>query len=221
MRIKEIPWYNRPYTKIRNGGVSSLNRAELLAVIFEKGNFENNAIDLSNRLLSKYNLNEFSECNLSELKEILEDEIKCFRVLCLGELFKEYSKICKGGYSIKKIETPRDLFKIFVDELRNTKKEHLFVVLLDSESIIISKHLVSVGTLNSSLMHPREVFKHAIKNSAFSIGLVHNHPGGDVYPSSEDLEVTKKIISVGEIIGIPLKYHVIINETDWHNIEII
>lgn len=218
--MKDIPWYNRPYSKIRKEGISKLDTAELLAVIFEKGNYKHNSVELANKLLSQYNLHEFSNCSISELTEILGDEVRAFKILSLSELFKEYSKISKGGYSINKVEKPSDLFKMFVDELKSQKKEHLYAVLLDSKSNVISQHLISVGTLNSSLVHPREVFKNAIKNSAYAIALVHNHPGGNAIPSDEDIEVTRQIYNAGKLLGINLKYHVIVTEDDWYNIEI-
>ena len=134
------------------------------------------------------------------------------KLLSIVELSKRYNKLVKGGYNKKPINSAKDVYDIFVDEMRPYKKEVLKVVLLDTKNVPISIKEVSVGTLNSSLIHPREVFKDAIKESANSIILVHNHPSGNCEPSSEDIEMTKLLVQAGEHLGVKVLDHVIIGK---------
>jgi DNA repair protein RadC len=217
MRIKEMPFYTTPWYKIKENGPSNLDDSELLAVIFGKGNYQLNAIDLSKTLLEKYNLNKLSELSFDELKKILKDNIKTYQIIALDELFKRYSRLKRKGYT-KVIEKAEDVYNIFFDELKNKKKEYLYALLLDTKNRIIKKELISIGTLNSSLIHPREIFKEAIKNSANSLILVHNHPSGDCEPSNEDDLVTNKIKNIGDELGIKLLDHIIIGDSNYKSL---
>jgi DNA repair protein RadC len=216
MKLKKIPWYNRPWTKIKKKGVSNLDDAELLSVIFTKGNPKENAVELSNKLLSQYNLHKFSNCSISELKKILGDEIKAYQIKSLGELFKRHAKLKNNGFT-RIIEKSEDIYNIFFEELRDKKKEHLFLLMLDSKNTIIGQKPISVGTVNESLIHPREIFKEAVKESAYSIILVHNHPFGDSKPSQDDEIITQKIKEAGELMNIKLIDHVIISEDGYYS----
>ncbi len=218
MKIKEIPWFNRPGFKLTRNGVSSLDSAELLSIIFGIGNEKESALELSNRLLKKYNLNKLEYLGLDELKKECNNDItKALKILSLIELSKRYNKLMKGGYNSKIISNAKDVYDMFVDEMRSYRKEVLKIVLLDTKNKVIKVNEVSVGTLNNSLIHPREVFKEAIKESAYSVMLVHNHPSGNPEPSKEDIEMTKKIINAGKLLGILVLDHVIIgNDRYWN-----
>jgi DNA repair protein RadC len=218
VKIKDIPNFNRPGSKLIKNGVGSLDTAELLSIIFGVGSKGESAIELSNRLLKDYNLHKFEELGFKELtKECKGDFVKAMKLLSIVELSKRYNKLVKGGFNKKPINSAKDIYNMFVDEMRNYKKEVLKVVLLDTKNVPISIKEVSVGTLNSSLIHPREVFKDAIKESANSIILVHNHPSGNCEPSNEDIEVTKKIIEVGKLVEIPVIDHIIIGDKKFWN----
>lgn len=218
MRLKDIPWFNRPWNKIKRNGISSLDDAELLSVIFIRGNIDENAIEISNRLLSKYNLNKFAECSLTELKNTLGDEFKAYQIMSLSELFIRYSKLQQNGYK-QVIKTPEDVFHLFHDEFRYKKKEYLFALLLDAKKKIIKKHLISKGILDASLIHPREVFKPAISESAHSIILIHNHPSGECQPSDRDITITQKLEDAGNLLGITLNDHVIIGKSGFFSFK--
>jgi DNA repair protein RadC len=211
MKIKEIPWYNRPYYKLKKNGAQTLDDAQLLAIIFGRGNKEFNAIDLSNKLLNKYNLHKLNSLSIMQLNNILGNEVKAIQILALTELFSRYNKLKDKAYQ-NSIKCPEDVYNIFKEELKNKKKEFLYELILDSKNNIITKKLISIGTLNSSLIHPREVFKPAIKYSANMIILVHNHPSGDTTPSKEDIEVTKILYELGEKLNIALLDHIIIGD---------
>jgi DNA repair protein RadC len=217
MHIKQMPFYTRPWYKMKTKGPSSLDEAELLAVIFGKGNYQDNAINLANLLLKKYNLHNLSEISFNEINSVLKEDVKTLQIMALSEICKRYSILKKKGFT-KVIEKAEDVYNIFVDELKDKKKEYFYALLLDTKNKIIKKELISIGTLNSSLVHPREVFKPAIKESANAIILVHNHPSGDVEISSEDLFVTEKLKRVGEEIGIKVLDHIIIGTEKYKSI---
>lgn len=207
-----MPFYNQPYNRLKKKGVSALSDAELLAIIVSSGSKGENAIDTANRLLKKYNFNRLSDLSLTELKKELGNEVKALRILSLFEIFRRGNKLSKGGFS-NTIESAKDVFNLFVDELKDKKKEHFYVICLDTKNRIIENPiLVSRGTLNASLIHPREVFKEAISRSANSVILVHNHPSGDCSPSSNDERITTKLKNIGRIIDIPIVDHVIIGK---------
>ena len=217
MKIKDIPWYDRPGARLSREGAEGLSNAELLAILLGKGNKEG-ILELSNRLLKKYNLNRLENLNIEELtRECKGDRIPALKILSLVELSKRYNKLIKGGYNYKPIKNAKDVYNIFVDKYRNYKKEVLNVILLDTKNRIISTKEVSVGTLNLNLIHPREVFKEAIKESAFAVMLVHNHPSGDPEPSEEDLIITKQIIEAGKMLNILVLDHVIIGKDSYWN----
>jgi len=159
VKIKDIPNFNRPGSKLIKNGVSSLDTAELLSIVFGVGSKGESAIELSNRLLKDYNLHKFEELGFKELtKECKGDFVKAMKLLSIVELSKRYNKLVKGGYNKKPINSAKDIYNMFVDEMRNYKKEVLKVVLLDTKNVPISIKEVSVGTLNSSLIYPDSLF---------------------------------------------------------------
>jgi DNA repair protein RadC len=211
MKISDIPWWNRPSSRIRKG---ELDPAQLLSLIIWSGNKKDNAIDLSNKLLKKYSLSKLSTLSLTELEQEVS-KLGAIRIKAMFELFRKTKWVERGGFK-PTIESAQDVFNYFVDFLGSKKKEHFYVICLDTKNRIIeSPVLVSRGTLNASLVHPREVFKEAVKRSANSVILVHNHPSGDCSPSSEDLMVTEKLVAVGEMLGIKVLDHVIVGEGWW------
>lgn len=216
MRLKDIPWFNQPWTKLKRDGIQSLDDAELLATIFIRGNPDENAIEVANKLLSKYNLHQFADCSLKELQDILGEDIKAYQIQSLSQLFIRHSKLERKGYG-RTYHRAIDIFNKFIDEFQHKKKEYFIGLLLNSQNEIIRKITISKGTLDTSLVHPREVFKPAIKESAHSIILVHNHPSGDPAPSQQDIIITQNIRKAGELLKIPLKDHVIIGDNGYYS----
>ena len=225
MKIKDIPWYDRPGFRLTREGAEKLSNPELLSILFWANDKEDNVLELSNKILKKYNLNKIDEVGYNELVNLVcdnkkaeyKDFVKVMKLLSLIELSKRYGKLVKGGYNKKPINSAKDVYDMLVDEMINYKKEVLKVILLDTKNVPISVKDVSVGTLNSSLAHPREIFKEAIKESAYSIILVHNHPSGNCEPSNEDLEITKVLMKAGEHLGIKVLDHVIIGKDKYWN----
>ena len=210
MRIKDIPKENRPRERLKLNGADVLSNSEQLAIILQKGTRKENAIDLSNRLLAKHSIDKLSECSLTELKDIPGiGDAKAMQIMALFELSK---RVKSGSIAEKVVSNSSDIANYYMERMKGLKREHLIAVFLDSKNKIINDKVISIGTLNSSLVHPREVFKEAIKNSANAIILVHNHPSGDCGPSSEDIEITNRVKEAGEMVGIKLLDHVIVGK---------
>ncbi|MFH1100962.1 MAG: DNA repair protein RadC [Methanobacteriota archaeon] len=211
MKIKDIPWYNRPGIRLKRKGAYSLSDAELLAIVLGRGDQNENAIDLSNRVLAENNFDRLAELSLPELEKQFHNTVKAMKINAMFEIFRRTNKLAKHGFT-KKIETAEDVYNYFVDGLKEKKKEYFYALFLDTKNRIIQEELVSVGILDASLIHPREVFSAAIRANAKSILLVHNHPSGECEPSINDKEVTKMLTDAGELLGISVLDHVIIGK---------
>ncbi len=211
-----MPWYDRPGNKLIKDGTESLTDSELLEIILGKAKNES-VVLLANRLLKKYNLNKLEELSFQELKkECKNDTAAALKILSLIEISKRYNTLKKGGYNKKPIISARDIYNMLSDKVKSYKKEVLFAILLDTKREVISIKKISIGILNSTLVHPREVFKEAIKESADSIILAHNHPNGNSTPSQQDIEVTKILINSGKMLSIPILDHVIIGNNGYY-----
>jgi|SRR3989344_5057235 len=217
MRIKDISLENRPRERLEKQGPSVLSDAELLAIILKTGNKDENVIDMSNRLISKYGVDKLSNCSLAELQEIKGiGNAKASQIIALFEFNKRHNISKQNG---KPIKTAKDVFDYCSPKLSGVDKEQFMILHLDTRNKIIKDEIVSVGTLNSSLIHPREVFKSAIKESANAIILVHNHPSGDAEPSEEDKKITDILFKAGELLSIKVLDHVIIGKDSWHSFK--
>jgi len=217
MRIKDISKENRPRERFLKNGAMSLSDAELLAVILQKGSKKENVVDMSNRLLSKHGIDKLCDLSLKELQEI--DGIgpaKAMQIKALFEFNKRHSLSRQNG---KPIKSAKDVYDYASQRLSSNDKEHFMILHLDSKNRIIKDEVISIGTLNASIIHPREIFKSAIKESANSIILVHNHPSGDSEPSSEDEQVTEKLFEAGELLSIKVLDHVIIGKDNYHSFK--
>ena len=172
---------------------------------------------MSNRLISEHKLDKLFECSLKELQEIKGiGPSKAMQILAMAELGKRYNQLKQtNNKNQRKISCAKDVFDHFHERLKDEKQEHFYVLMLNNQNNIIGEHLVSKGILDASILHPREVFRPAIKNSASKIILVHNHPSGDPNPSQEDLAITEKIIKAGEEISIKVLDHVIIGKEEF------
>jgi len=213
VKISDIPLENRPRERFLKEGPEVLSDAELFALILRTGTLHENVIDMSNRLIKEYGLENIFDCSLKELQRINGiGPNKAMQILAIAELGKRYNK---KKVNITKITSPEDIYDFFKDKLTNEKQENFYVLLLNTKNIIIKSELIFKGTLDSSIIHPREIFKLAIKNSASKIILVHNHPSGDSSPSPEDLDITKQLVELGETLGIKVLDHLIIGKGNW------
>jgi DNA repair protein RadC len=216
MRISEISFENRPRERLILKGVNVLSDAELLAIILQSGNIGENVIDMSNRLIAEYGTDKLNSLSLSELMKIKGIGMaKATKIIAAFELSK---RVNAGTIHEKIIKNSSDIANHYIEKMKDYKKEHFIAVLLDSKNKIIKDEVISVGTLDSSLVHPREVFKEAIKNSAASIILVHNHPSGDCTPSSEDEVVSLRLKEAGEAVGIKVLDHLVIGNKEFRRV---
>ncbi|MBU4502279.1 MAG: DNA repair protein RadC [Nanoarchaeota archaeon] len=210
MRIKDMSEENRPRERFQRLGATALSDAELLALVLQQGTNGENVIDMSNRLLFRYGIDKLSDLSLNELQEIKGiGPAKAMQIKALFEFNKRYSLSKKNG---KPIKSAKDVFEYASQKLLGADKEHFMILHLDSKNRVIKDETVSIGTLNASLIHPREIFKSAIRESANAIILVHNHPSGDPTPSEEDEEITKRLFDAGELLNIKLLDHVIVGD---------
>jgi len=210
LRIKDLPPETRPREKFIKYGPSSVSNAELLAILIGSGTRKISAIDLANKILSDAGgLRELAKKGLGDLKKYKGIGLKKAVVICAA--FELSRRIQSEPISQKpQITSPGDIAEIFKPRLADLNREILIVVLLNTANRIIKEVVVSEGNLNSSVIHPREVFKPAIDELSASVILVHNHPSGNPEPSKMDIEVTRQIYRAGEIIGIKLLDHIII-----------
>lgn len=206
MKIKDLPLIDRPREKLQKYGPAKLSDAELLAILFGHGSGGLSAIELAKKVLKKIGLENIADSDVKELREKggLGEAKACSAVACF-ELGKRFLNKQAGGL----IMSPRDVFEELKDE-RKSKKEHFIIFYLDSRSRLIQKETVSIGILDASLIHPREVFEPAVKVSARQIIMAHNHPSGDPSPSETDLETTDRLLRASKIMGIDILDHVIV-----------
>lgn len=212
MTVKNMAIEERPREKMLAKGEKNLSNAELLAILLRTGTKHKNAIELANYIINKdlQGIRYLQDMTIEELCKI--DGIglsKATQVKAALELGIRVASFKPIKYKVK---NPWDIYKYYMDSLRYHKKEVFKVVLLNTKNEIISDVDVSIGTLNSSLVHPREVFREAIKRSTNKIILIHNHPSGSVDPSKEDKNITSRLIECGEIIGIEVIDHIIIGD---------
>ncbi len=211
LRIRDMPAEYRPQNRLIHDGSTSLSTPELLAVIIKSGSRQENAINLSQRILSQYNLKQLSTTPVTQLmgihgiKEGKASQIAaCFEIARRLETFDEAPKY--------KINSPEDVYRRLYPRMREQKKEMFIELCLDTKNQVIKEDIISIGSLNANIVHPREVFKLALSESAAHIIVAHNHPSGDPAPSKEDIEITKKLTETGKVIGIDLTDHVIIGD---------
>ena len=215
MKIREMPEDSQPRERLIKNGTQVLSDAELLAIIFQKGTKQENAIDMSNRLISKYGVDKLSSCSLQELQKIKGiGQAKACQIVALFEFNKRHNFAKANGKSISRT---KDVYDYCSPKLSSLDKEYLMILHLDSKNRVLKDEIISIGTLNNTLIHPREVFKSAIKESSNSIILVHNHPSGDPTPSKADEEMTKRLFDAGDLLGIKILDHVIIGKDEFYS----
>ena len=213
---KEFFCPDMPYEKFLKFGPESLSEAELLAIILRTGTKNCSAVSLAEKILSlskgkQKGLNALHHISLSELMEIPGiGEVKAVKIKCIGELSKRMAR--ERAEDELRFDLPSTVASYFMEELRHEEKEMILLLSLDSRLHLIEKYVLSIGTVNASLLAPREVFVRALKCQASSVILLHNHPSGDATPSREDLLVTGKIKETGELVEIPLIDHIIIGD---------
>lgn len=213
--IREWPEDERPREKMQRQGAASLTNAELLALIIRTGDTATgkSAIDLGRDIISHFgeNLRELGSADISEITAIKGiGPAKATGIKAAFTLSARFQ--ARKLEHLDRFTSPRQVFDYFHHEFRDSRKEYFLVLLLDGKNRIIRRVQVSEGSLNQSIVHPREVFIPAVKESAAAMILVHNHPTGDPAPSPEDIAITRRLKEAGEIMGIKVLDHIIVGD---------
>lgn len=218
IKIKDIPTYDRPRERLMNLGVEYLSNEDLLAIILKVGTKEMSAKDLSSILISNVgDIKNLKDYNLFKLKSIKGiGNAKACLILAVIELSKRMNKEINSINNIK-FTNCEIVYKYYKNILEDKKQEYFYCIYLDNSKKIIKDKLLYIGTINYSVVHPREVFKEAYLLSASAIICVHNHPSGNVLPSRPDLELTKNLISAGNLLGIKVLDHIIIGNNNYYS----
>ena len=214
MKIKSLPLGDRPREKLIKNGPESLSDSELLAIILRTGNKKESVINVTSKLLGKYNIKSLSRQGIGTLKKELGiGDAKACQIVACFELGRRLAKFKEDKHS--PVKNAKDIAKIFIPEMGSLKREHLKGIYLDSRKRIIKEETIFIGSLNESVIHPREIFQMALNENAAALILIHNHPSGNPEPSSQDIEITKELVEAGDILGIPVLDHIIIGSNKY------
>ncbi|MCZ8513346.1 DNA repair protein RadC [Paenibacillus filicis] len=210
--LRDVPNDERPRERMMQYGAGALSNAELLAVLLRTGTYRESAVALAQRLLrSSGGLRSLTDMSLEQLTEIKGiGEAKALQVQAGIELGRRMARSVLSDTVT--IRSPQDVAALLTEELRYLQKEHFVCLFLNTKNHVIGQETLSMGSLNASIVHPREVFRAAIKRSSASIICAHNHPSGDPTPSSEDIEITRRLVEAGGIIGIEVLDHIVIGD---------
>lgn len=215
VRISDIPEMERPVEKLITYGADTLSNPELLSIILRCGVRGENVINLSQRILCDLEgLNGLLDVSYSDLISIKGvKKVKGAQLLALVEIVKRINNL-KSSKIQKTIDSPKVLKNMLINEMSLLKQEVLKLIILDTKNKIIKVKDVFKGTLNSSIVHPREIFCEAVKFCGANIIICHNHPSGDCTPSQEDINITLRIKECGKFMGINLLDHIIVGKNN-------
>ena len=212
MKLKSLPKIERPREKLISNGTQNLKDDELLAILLRTGREGKNVLEVAKQILRKYSKKRLFKMKYEDLSKIKGiGPAKACIILASQELVKRALKIQDETLPI--IHSVKDIVAQAV-YLRDRTREHLMTIYLNARNEMVwKKQSTFIGTLNANIVHPREIFAEALKQNAASVILVHNHPSGDPEPSEDDLEITKRLIEAGKIMGIDVLDHIIITKS--------
>ncbi|WP_206711506.1 RadC family protein [Peribacillus faecalis] len=217
--IRDFPLSERPRERFLREGARGLTNQELIALLLRTGTKNESVLQLAERLIIKFDgLRLLKDASVEEITSINGiGEAKAIQLLTAVELGRRvHNLITTDRYVIR---SPEDCANFLMEEMRFLSQEHFVCVYLNTKNQVLHKQTVFIGSLNSSIVHPREVFKEAFRRSAASIICAHNHPSGDPTPSKEDIDVTKRLIECGRLIGIDILDHLIIGEKKYVSLK--
>ncbi len=218
LTVKQLPDHERPYEKCKYYGPEALSDAELLAVFIRAGTKEHTSIELAAKILEKgsrnlMNLYDYSMRTLMEYPGI--GEVKAIQLKCIAEISR---RIARTGRSMQmNFTSPRAVADFYMEKLRHEPKEHFIVCMLDSKCRYLGERTLTIGSVNASIVSPRDVFIQALQAQAVSIIILHNHPSGTPQPSREDKRVTDCIAACGKMLQVELSDHIIIGDHNYYS----
>jgi len=217
LTIKDWPEFDKPRERLLRMGPSALSDAEVLAILLGTGTLQETALDVAQRLL-RWGQDHYG-AGLSFLKEASIEELisvsgiglaKAARLKAALEVSRRLQRSVASMAKPAIVRQGEDVYKLVRGDMEDLDREHFCIVMLNVRNQVIGRELISVGSLDTSIVHPREIFKNCIKKSAAGVILVHNHPSGDATPSDDDVKMTRRLIEAGKILGIRVLDHVII-----------
>ncbi|MCQ4088174.1 DNA repair protein RadC [Saccharibacillus sp. JS10] len=210
--LRDLPREERPRERMLKYGAQALSHAELLAILLRTGTHSESAIMIAQRILGQSGgLRGLADYGIEELIEI--KGIGPAKALQLKAAMELGRRIVASRLSESvTIRSPKDAAELLTEQLRYLQKEHFVCLFLNTKNVVIAQETLSIGSLNASIVHPREVFRAAIKYSSASIVCAHNHPSGDPTPSPEDLAITKRLVEAGQIVGIDVLDHIVVGD---------
>jgi DNA repair protein RadC len=219
LSVKRLPPEDRPRERLYHVGAAELSLQELLAVVMGRGARGASALVLAFRLLERFgDISSLGRAGLDDLKKVPGiGFVRACQLISAFEIGRRFTR--EPGARVTAIRGPGDIARLFVDDMKHLDKEHFKAALLNTKNQILRVVTVSIGSLNASIVHPREILKPAISASAASIILVHNHPTGDPTPSREDVEFTRRFAKCCDLIGIQLLDHVVIGSNGYRSLK--
>jgi DNA repair protein RadC len=216
MLIKEIPREERPRERLIKYGVEPLSNEDLLSIILSTGLKNKSCKELSLEIMKEFKMvKELKNANISNLSKIKGiGRSKACNIMASIELGRRVYNDCDKKI---KLDNPNSIYEYIKSDILNKEQEYFYALYFDNKQRLINKKLLYIGTINRSLVHPREIFKYAYLYSASSIVIIHNHPSGDTNPSKEDIELTKSIKELGIINKIPIIDHIIVSNNSYYS----
>ena len=215
LMIKDIPLNDRPRERLKSKGIESLSNEELLSILLRSGTRDKSVMELSYELLKEINIHDMAYMGYQGLKKISGiGEVKAMTIAASLEFAKRVFSKSDNVYQLK---TTDDVYYCVKEDMGNELQEKFMVLFLDNRKQLIMKKVIFIGTVNSSRVHPRDVFREAVKCNACGIILVHNHPAGSLYPSSQDIFLTNQFIKIGNLMEIKVLDHVIVSSNGYYS----
>lgn len=212
IKMRDLPQEERPRERLIRHGAERLANKELLAILLRTGTRAHSALALAEKLLARFHsLPGLAQASYEELVTVNGvGPAKATDILASFELAKRLGESRMEFQGV--VNSPQDAAQLVLRELSMADKEHFMIIMLNTKNRVIAKKIISIGHLHASLVHPREMFKEAIKRSSAAVVLVHNHPSGDLTPSKDDITTTERLREVGEILGIEILDHIIVGD---------
>lgn len=219
LKLRDLPDDDKPREKLLEQGVQALSLQELIAVVLQVGTKSEDVLSISNRIIREYGPSALtSVADPKLMADTLQITVgKACQIVACTEIGKRLYK--KNEFGLTVIRSAEDVFS-YLKDMHNLPKEQLRGIYLDTHNRVIHDEVISIGTLNSNIVHPREVFRPALEYGAAAVVLAHNHPSGIETPSTSDVQITKQLIEAGKIIGIRILDHIIITKNGYQSVDV-